>query len=150
MTKILIVWMNFRNRLLSCLSSGAYTTQQTDTDKFEKLQLRFRFLIASTQPLSCALWWAALRLHRVVQIIQTAAQLSRSAISNLWAACGLVEGFLQPSRCSQKWSKTYFTYDVTHKKMRPKIKKKFIHCRLAESFEVLNSSPAQLAKELCS
>jgi len=33
----------------STLFSRAYATLQTDTDKFEKLQLRFRFLIASAQ-----------------------------------------------------------------------------------------------------
>jgi len=34
----------------STLFSSAYATLQTDTDKFEKLQIRFRFLIASGQP----------------------------------------------------------------------------------------------------
>jgi len=34
----------------STLSSSAYSTLQTDTDKFEKLQLRFRFMIASALP----------------------------------------------------------------------------------------------------
>jgi len=34
----------------STLFSSAYATLQTDTDKFETSQLRFRFLIASAQP----------------------------------------------------------------------------------------------------
>ena len=33
---------------------------------------------------------------------------------------------------SQKWPKTYITYDVTHKKTKPKTNKIFFHCRLQD------------------
>jgi len=56
MRKMLIVWKIFGSRLLSSCSvsafysfSSAYAALQTD--KFEKLQLRFRLLIASAQPI---------------------------------------------------------------------------------------------------
>ena len=50
---------------------------------------------------------------------------------------------------SQKRSKTYLTYNVTHKKSTTPNQKFSFHCRLAESFEGLNSSLAQSANELC-
>jgi len=52
---------------------------------------------------------------------------------------------------SQNGPKNYFTYDVTHKKYATPKQKFFFRVqtrRLAESFEVLNSSLAQLAEEL--
>jgi len=51
---------------------------------------------------------------------------------------------------SQKWPKTYLTYDVTHKK--PESQNQTILSlqtrRLAESFESLNSSSVHLVEEL--
>ena len=35
----------------STVFSSAYATLQTDTEKFEEIQLRFKFLIASAQPI---------------------------------------------------------------------------------------------------
>jgi len=57
----------------------------------------------------------------------------------------------RPGTSSQNWTKTYLTYDITHKKMKPKTKNFFSSQtqRLAESFDGLNSSLAQLAEELC-